>query len=299
MNDLSSSRKRGRQAPGMTFRLLLGWLVAFQGSAILAQISQPTFVRWIENGPKTGHLDTAIQVYRHPSGKEVSLVAAIHIADRSYYQQLNQRLGQYECVLYEMVTEEGNRPKPGAEPSHPLGMMFKGMQSLLGLSYQVDEVDYMPRHFVHADLDPTTFGALQSAKGENFFTLAIQAYLREKQLMASGELKAFSGLDLLMALAGGDSQHAMKWTLARQLSEVDSMTSILDAGMDGQGSIILNGRNDKAFEVLEREWSSGKKQIAIFYGAAHMLDFHQRLLRRGFERSGEQWLVAWDVQPSP
>ena len=263
------------------------------------QTGDPAFVRWVDTGEQMGHLDTSIQSYRHPAGREVHLVAAIHVADAAYYRLLNEYFAKIQCVLYEMVKDEETHPTVMSESSHPVSQLQSGMKALLGLTHQLDEIDYTSPRFVHADLDPETFAQLQGQKGESFFTLAIQAYLQEKQLMARGQLKGFSGFDLLMAMGSGRPDHALKWMMARQMTAMESMLGGIDQGMDGKGSVILRGRNDKAFEVLAEQFKEGKRQIAIFYGAGHMPDMHQRLIQQGFIRSGEQWLTAWDLKPSP
>ena len=143
----------------------------------LGQTGDPAFVRWVDTGDQMGHLDTSIQSYRHPAGREVYLVAAIHVADAAYYRVLNEYFANIQCVLYEMVKDEETNPTVMSESSHPVSQLQSGMKALLGLTHQLDEIDYTPPHFVHADLDPATFAQLQGRKGESFFTLAIHCLL--------------------------------------------------------------------------------------------------------------------------
>src|SRR5208283_5985677 len=62
-------------------------------------------------------LETAIVTFRPvtpPSGVQVDLVAAVHVADKRYYEELNKRFAGYDVVLYELVAPEGTRiPKGG------------------------------------------------------------------------------------------------------------------------------------------------------------------------------------------
>ena len=70
------------------------------------------------------------------------------------------------------------------------------------------------------------------------------------------------------------------------------------AGFEGDGeSVIVGERNKVAVRVLEKEIKAGKKKIGIFYGAAHMPDMEERLIKGlGFAQVGkERWLVAWDI----
>ena len=55
---------------------------------------------------------------------EVDLIGAIHIADKSYYEELNKRFASYDVLLYELVAPEGTRiPKGGRKEGggHPVG----------------------------------------------------------------------------------------------------------------------------------------------------------------------------------
>ena len=45
----------------------------------------------------------------------------------------------------------------------------------------------------------------------------------------------------------------------------------------------------------QKQIESGKKHLAIFYGAAHLPDMEQRLLKQGFKLQKSEWLKAWDL----
>ncbi len=261
----------------------------------VSAVEPASFMRFVKSGKDEGRVDTAIQTYRHPSGVEVALISAVHIGDKSYYDQLNERFKSYDAVLYEMIKDEDVDPTELSGSGHPISQMQMGMKSLLGLEFQLEGIDYSVKNFVHADLDPATFSRLQGEKGESFFTLALQSFFQEKRMMASGQLQGLDGIGLLFALASDDREHTLKWMFAQQLNELESMMAGIDQGVDGTGSVILRGRNDKAFEVLDQVIGSGKKQIAIFYGAGHMPDMGERLLRSGFQRAREEWITAWDI----
>lgn len=273
-----------------------GGLVSIEASAADSEV---TFMRFVELADHEGHVDTAIQTYRHPSGVEVALVGAVHIGDKAYYEVLNKRFTRYDSVLYEMIKDDEVDPSELSGSGHPVSQMQLAMKNMLGLAFQLEGVDYSAKNFIHADLDPATFSKLQGEKGENFFTLALQSFFQEQRMMASGQLSGFSSLSLLMALASKDREHTLKWMFAQQLSELESMLAGIDQGMDGKGSVILRGRNDKAFQVLASEIRSGKKRLAVFYGAGHMPDMDRRLDEMGFRRVREEWLVAWDLMRKP
>ena len=59
---------------------------------------------------------------------------------------------------------------------------------------------------------------------------------------------------------------------------------------------VLTERNTVALKVLEKEMKAGRKNLAIFYGAAHMPDIEKRMIKNmGFERKATRWLTAWDL----
>ncbi len=71
-------------------------------------------------------LETAIVTYASPKGKPaggptVNLVAAVHVADGKYYDQLNEMFAKYNAVLYELVAPRGRRLPggPGQPTSTP------------------------------------------------------------------------------------------------------------------------------------------------------------------------------------
>src|SRR4051812_39771269 len=77
-------------------------------------------------------METAIVRYQSAArpGVELSLVGAVHVGDKSYYDDLNKLFERYDVVLYELVAPEGTRiPKGGRKgPStHPIGLMQDGM----------------------------------------------------------------------------------------------------------------------------------------------------------------------------
>ncbi|HSJ02427.1 MAG TPA: hypothetical protein VK956_08245, partial [Verrucomicrobium sp.] len=64
--------------------------------------TQTDFVRFVEDD--TGaRLQTGIATYRNKEGVTVDLVGAIHIADATYFEELNEAFKGYDAVLYEMV----------------------------------------------------------------------------------------------------------------------------------------------------------------------------------------------------
>src|SRR5688572_26406769 len=171
--------------------------------------AEPKFIRLTRDDNQLPlAMQTAVVRYSSAArpGVELDLVGAVHIADKSYFDELNKLFEKYEVVLYELVAPEGTRiPKGGRKgPStHPIGAMQDGMSSILELSHQLACVDYSKENFVHADMSPEEFAKNMEERGESFF----QLFLR---LMGTGIAQNAAGAGgandaaLLMALFAPD-----------------------------------------------------------------------------------------------
>jgi len=228
-----------------------------------------------------------------PPALRVDLVGVIHIAERSYYEELNKRLHQYDVVLYELVAPEGTRVTPGTRSAHPVSIIQRSMTDFLGLVFQLDAIDYQRPNFVHADMSPEEFTRSMEEKGENLWTMFFRAFGYEfarSQARQSGS----NDLDFLRALFSKDRQLEMKRLFAEQLAEdVEGQIRALEGP---QGSPLISGRNEKVLEVLREQIAQGHRRIAIFYGAGHMYHFHERLVELGLVPVKTKWLNAWDLR---
>ncbi len=245
-------------------------------------------------------LETAIVSFvpakAEAAAPQVDLVAAVHIADKKYYQDLNKRFEGYDSVLYELVAPEGTRiPKGGRKEAgggNMLSAVQLGMKDLLGLEFQLDQVDYTRKNLVHADLSPDQF--VKSMKDRKEGVGDIFARLLAYALVKQAQGSDGSDVQLLMALFDKDRSMALKRVMADQFQEMEGMTAVLDGP---QGSTLIGQRNERALEVLKKEIAAGKKKIAVFYGAGHMADMEKRL-RADFalKATETQWLQAWDMK---
>jgi hypothetical protein len=229
-------------------------------------------------------------------GIVVDLIGAVHVGDKSYYDELNKLFESYDVLLYELVAAEGTKiPKEGRKgPSaHPIGAMQDGMSAILELQHQLDTIDYTKANFVHADMSPEEFAKSMEQRGESF----MQMFFRLMgQGMAQGAAKGGGNNDLamLMALFSKDRALKLKIMMAEQFNDIDGALAVLDGP---EGSTILTERNKKCFEVLSKQLKDGKKKIGVFYGAAHLPDMERRLLAdHGLKRDTENWLAAWNLQ---
>ena len=221
-------------------------------------------------------------------------IGAVHIADKSYYEELNKRFKEYDVVLYELVAPEGTRIPKGGRPGGgggAIGGLQSGMKSMLDLSLQLNHVDYTVKNLVHADMSPDEFSKAMKDRGESW----LQMYLRTVGYAMATQSGTGSDASLLLALFSRDRSRRLKIILAQQFEEQEGMMGALE-GPDG--SAIITARNGKCFEVLEKQIQDGKKRIAVFYGAGHLNDMEKRLVRDfKLKRAEESWVDAWNLAP--
>lgn len=270
-----------------------------------ARDEEQSYLRFVRTGRQEGRLQASIVRLKDGNGRIVDLVSAVHIADATYYAELKRRFTKYDAVLYEMVKPEGADPTARGGSRSGITMLQQSLQSVLELDYQLDGIDYGAKNFVHADLDSDRFARLQKKRGESFFTLILKGMKSDLGKRGAGASEADS-LRLLIALASDDSARALKFVLAEKLAKMQRTLRSFEEPLLGnaervkgsnEGSVIIAERNKAAIRILKGALKKKKRNLAIFYGAAHMRDMEQRICTEfGFQRQSQEWLTAWDVR---
>lgn len=224
--------------------------------------------------------------------QSVTLIGAIHIGDKAYYQGLNESFRNYDVILFEMVggdVLQGRQPLkaaggPDADPSFKaITNLYTGYAKSLQLSSQTIEIDYTAGNFVHADMSLAAYNKLTREKDESVFGFALQNSVKLADHDMSGYLNA-----LLTGNSNGQKREVAK-------------TLLLMGGEDPKSpqSVIVHDRNAVCFERLEEQLEIGMQKIGIFYGAAHFPDMHKRLVRLGFKPVKHTWRTAWRIPGPP
>jgi len=282
-----------------------------RGNAVVERADRPAdaveFLRLsrdAKGGPLS--LDTSIVHYRESEASaraagrepvEVDLVGAVHLGGKGYYDTLDRLFVDYDAVLYELVAPDNARiPQPGRKPSGAIGNAQHGLTKMLGLTFQLDEIDYGAGNFVHADMSPKEFDAAMQKRGESWWTMFTR-------LMREGAERAERGKptgpevgigDLWGMFFGKNREVRLRRIMAEQFTDME----VLTAAFGGEeGSTLITDRNGAALEVLSEQIAEGKERIAIFYGAAHMEDFDRRLREEfSMEPVEIEWVEAWDLR---
>jgi hypothetical protein len=179
---------------------------------------------------------------------------------------------------------------------NPIAGLQKGMQSVLGLEFQLDHIDYTKSNFIHADMSPEEFGKSMSKNDESFSGYALKALGSSMAMQAAG--KGDDSFGMLFAMMSSNKEIKMRRSFARQRLKMEGGLVMFEGK---EGSTIINYRNGKCMEVLRKEIENGKRNLAIFYGAGHLADMEERLLRDfRMKRAGRSWLTAWSLEiPKP
>ncbi len=280
----------------LCYLLLLVGLVSSSGA--LADTTTPTglasYVRYHNSAPF--RLETGVVKMRAPQGQTLDLVSAVHLGDKSYYQQLNNQFTGYDAVLYELVLPEsvaGQRLPSQMEASGGLSGIQSTLAKAMGLTTQLSGIDYSGSNFVHADLTQEALSASMASRQES-----IMSYF-QKAMAKSGSLNSKSmgvtdqemaELDFMALLSGNakpSDRKTLKKLIASAMTQSDGLLTAL-----GDSSLI-GERNKAALKVLDQQIGKGRRTMALYYGAAHMPDLQTRLEQKGWKAESTDWLPAW------
>jgi hypothetical protein len=276
--------------------LLLVSQHALPNGAALADAANSTlFVRVAEDRfgqPRA--LQVAIASYGRRSGEHglrVDLIGAIHIGDKSYYADLNERFSRYDALLYELIAPKGAVvARDDAGPKGVLSTTQVAMKNMLGLSFQLDEIDYGARNFVHADLSPSELSESMDERGESLYVYFWRLFYASMNQYARDPL-GLNDMQKMSAMLSSNADNAFKVMLAYELLDLDAYSEILG---DDADSAVIGARNQRAIDELRKQLDSGAERVAIFYGVAHMPDMEQRLLQQlDLVYLDTTWIDAW------
>lgn len=262
-----------------------------------AEAPEGRFLRFVGGAADGGRLETADVIYRNADGVSIRLVSAVHIGEEQYFQSIQRDVQKCDAVLYEMVKpKDSGPPQKGVHSDSAVSKLQRFLKDQLNLSFQLDQIDYTPANFIHADLDAETFQEMQDARGESFATLFLSALLRSLSDPSTMQSLQDDPVDVVDLMTRPDGEGQIKLLLARHLGEIEEQALGLDLL---NGTVILTERNKAVIKALNDALKSGKRDIAIFYGAAHMTDLSQQIEKMGFKQASTHWRAAWDVKIRP
>ncbi len=230
-------------------------------------------------------------------GLSVDLVGAVHIGDAAYYAQLNELFESYDVLLYELVApSDAIVTQRVAKRKGLLSTTQVGLTRLLGLSFQLDEINYDRDNFVHADLSPSELKQSMEQRGESLYVYFWRLFYASVDSYAKDPL-GWNDMQKISGVLSAGQDDSLKTLIAYEMTDMGQIQDVLG---EDSGSAVIGARNQRAVDVLQREIAAGAKRIGIFYGVAHMPDLEERLLDQvGLVYEEASWVDAWLLGSAP
>jgi len=271
---------------------------------------------------QAGGLDIAItHLTPADGGPAVALVGVVHVADKPYFDTLQQELDGYDIVLYEGVKPEQlsnvDWQRSFTEGGGEAANLQRDLAGWFGFAYQLEAIDYGRKNFVHADMSMEAFlaagggdmipGAGKKASARAADDAPAPAGADEEATTTAGEVgavgtpiqstwKAVKAFGDAALGAPGPLRSMARKMFAETMGTTDIGAAL--AMRPGFSELILEKRNQVVLERLAEVVGDAKGPIAIFYGAAHMDDLEAQLTSKfGYSRSSARWLRAWAIRP--
>jgi hypothetical protein len=280
------------------FRILTSaFILLFCGATQAADLPTtqplPNFIRFDEDGHGGGKMQAAIGHYVNGDGVTVDLLSTMHIGQQSFFRDLARRFPKYDSVLYELVAPRG-------VPADEEGVNDQQRKIAwdCDLENQGPHMSYDRKNFVHADLSLEEIEKLETAK-HGTFKGALGEGPGIKAARNPGDLAGQKAVyDDMMAAKKASPAERIR-LMRRAYSRLLQFTAQPAPGQTypADMEVLVGARNDEVIRVLTQQIANGDKNIAIFYGAAHMVDLEHRLFDMGFKRVSTIWQTAWTVEP--
>jgi hypothetical protein len=167
------------------------------------------------------------------------------------------------------------------------------MADVLGLTFQLDQIDYTRPNLIHSDLSPEDLSRSMAERGETPAGFIARALAMSMSEYAKDPMGVRS-LGLVAAFFSADRERLLKAQIAPLLLNMENST----AAFEGEsGTSLIGERNKRAVSVLEERIRLGDRRIAIFFGAAHMAGIAELLAAElALHRESTVWVDAWNLR---
>lgn len=186
-------------------------------------------------------------------------------------------------------------PAIGANDIDETDSLQESLATALGLRFQLTSLSYDRPSWHCADMTMDQLARAMRARGADFTPL--QGALAGTSFPAAMVKTLLGILKLADSLFEGAITDGFKVAMIEMLGSPSTMKAAMVQLGEGVGEVILNDRNEVAMQHLARvtEASPDAESVAIFYGAAHLPDFHERLTALGYAPTHTQWIPAITV----
>ncbi|MBQ6107788.1 MAG: hypothetical protein IJK97_06220, partial [Thermoguttaceae bacterium] len=198
---------------------------------------------------------------------------------------------QFDAVLFEMVGDGDPRPDSAKDSKGIVGSAQRLSAEMMGLEFQIGSIDYHAKNFIHGDMTTTEFKDGMKKRGDGvlvWYARSLGYENAQRSETSPEDLK-----NILNLIVSSDKSKALRRMSAEKMADIKSTTKPVDGK---NGSTLIRDRNAKALQVLREQLDSGKKNVAIFYGAAHLPDFAQKLQEDfGMKPEKIEWITCWKL----
>jgi hypothetical protein len=253
----------------------------------------PNFVRFQEDGHGGGIMQVAVGRYVNDDGIQVDLLSTMHIGEQAFFRSLAKQFPKYDAVLYELVAPRGTPPT-----EEGVNDQQKQIADDCDLQNQGPHMNYDRPNFVHADLSLEEIEKREIARNGTFKgALGDGPGLKAARNKGdtAGDQQVYDDKQAAESASPAERVRLLRRAYSRILAVTVAPApgKTYPEGMD----VLVGSRNDEVIRVLTGQISDGKKNLAIFYGAGHMMDLEHRLFEMGFKRQSLAWQTAWTVAP--
>lgn len=270
------------------------------------QAPAPSFTRSVDTPEHLRAIQTASTEYRPAEGPGPSiwLIGVAHLGTPDYFSAIQKRLDAQTVVLFEGVGL-GEAMKQGpAVASKDLGIQKQLAQSL-GLTFQLDAIDYRRPSFINSDLPIEGIEkkvAEESATSGPKSVEAVDTVLSAIDGSGSGAEMIAPLIGLLSASAEmRETTRLLFIEILGQAGEMIDLAKGFSPEMKTLFNVLVNERNAIVLRDTRAQLARLKPEqsLAIFYGAAHMSDIAQHLRDDlHYIPASAQWDTAFAADPA-
>jgi hypothetical protein len=284
---------------------LTGWSATAQPASV--DDVRP-YLRSLKNTNGVIALEVALRrlaPVRGRGGADLWLVAVTHIGTSNYYTALQDFLDEQTVVLFEAI-----RSGDGPPVRHEGYSLQVDLARALGLTFQLDAINYERPHFRNSDLSleqlarvfgGTTNEPAQPAPGSRPQAGAVEFDALVQAMSGEGLLGGLARLGVSLLAASPRLQAATKVALIEVLGQLpNDLTQIagLPPGLQRLLRVLVEERNEAVVRDTRAALARrpAPASVAVFYGAGHMADLEHRLCRAlGYQPVEDRWLTAFGV----
>lgn len=220
---------------------------------------------------REGVMDVATDIYTN-GNKVIAIAGVCHIADASFWENLNRRISGYEnmgySVQYERISDDLSADeKKKVKGGEGTGVLYAKLAEIAGLHAQSNAITYKD-HWKNTDITMSEW--LKLGKSAH----SLMAMISE----------ASAGLDKIIELGGQDRvgrdlRFGLRWM---------PVVQVIIPKDKARDAILIDLRNEIAADAMLK----AEGNVVSIWGAGHLNGIGKILRKAGFKRESRVWTTA-------